>query len=126
KLKDLKTINQKVETDFTLFNKQFNQLNTNIQVQKVSILSTEKQLFDLNKNLEELNDLFNKNLVDQNIENKEKVVEILHLNLNVEVLRKEIEEFTVAYKTLNNQIKELEAKLKDESFNENDYLQHQK
>src|SRR5690606_13934252 len=95
-------------------------------VQKASIVSIEKQLLDLSKNLEELNDLFNKNLVDQNIENKEKVVEILHLNLNVETVRNEIEEFTVAYKTLNNEIQNLEAKLKDEIFNENDYLQHEK
>lgn len=126
KTRDLKAQNQKNETDFTLFNQQFNQLNTQIQVQKASIISTEKQLFDLNKNLEELNDIFNKNLVDQNIENKEKVVEILHLNLNVEILRKEIEEFTVAYKTLNNQIQELEVKLKDEIFNETVYYQYEK
>ena len=126
KARDLKAQNQKVETDFTLFNQQFNQLNTQIQVQKASILSTEKQMLDLNKNLEELNDLFNKSLVDQNIENKEKVVEILHLNLNVEVLRKEIEEFTVTYKTLNNQIQELEIKLKDEFFNETAYHQYEK
>ncbi len=126
KLRDLKAFNQKTETDFNLYNQQYNQLNTQIQVQKASIISTEKQLFDLNKNLEELNNLFNKNLIDQNIESKEKVVEILHLNLNVEAIRKEIEEFTIAYKTLNNQIQELEAKLKDEFFNENDYLQHEK
>ncbi len=126
KLKDLKGFNQKTEADFNQYNQQFNQLNTKIQVQKASILSTEKQLFDLNKNLEELNDLFNKNLINQNIENKEKVVEILHLNLNVESVRNEIEEFTVAYKTLNNEIQNLEAKLKNEIFNENDYLQHEK
>lgn len=126
KLKDLKAFNHKTEIDFNLFNQQFNQLNTQIQVQKASIVSTEKQLFDLNKNLEKLNDLFNKNLIDQNIENKQKVVEILHLNLNVEAVRKEIEEFTVAYKTLNNQIQELELKLKDEFFNENDYLQNER
>src|SRR5690606_35187845 len=53
-------------------------------------------------------------------------VEILQLNLNVEAVRKEIEEFTIAYKTLHNQIQELEVKLKDEFFNENDYLQYEK
>lgn len=126
KLRDLKAFNHRIETDFNQYNQQFNQLNTQIQVQKASILSTEKQLVDLNKNMEELNDLFNKNLVDQNIENKEKVVEILHLNLNIEVLRKEIEEFTVAYKTLNNQIQELEVKLKDEIFNETAYYLYEK
>lgn len=126
KLRDLKAFNHRIENDFSLYNQQFNQLNTQIQVQKASIISTEKQLFDLNKNLEELNDLFNKNLTDQNIENKEKVVEILHLNLNIEVLRKEIEDFTVAYKTLNNQIQELEVKLKDEIFNEATYYQYEK
>ncbi|WCM41175.1 SMC family ATPase [Flavobacterium sp. CBA20B-1] len=126
KLRDLKAFNQKTENDFTLFNQQFHQLNTQIQVQKNSIASTEKQLFDLNKNLAELNDLFNKNLVDQNIENKEKVVEILDLNWNVEAVRKEIEDFTIAYEILKNQIQELEAKLKDEFFNENDYLQLEK
>lgn len=126
KLKDLKAFNLKTERNFTLYNQQFNQLNTQIQVQKNSIASIEKQLFDLNKNLQELNDLFNKNLIEQNIENKEKVVEILQLNLNVEAVRKEIEEFTITYKTLNNQIQELEAKLKDEFFSENDYLEHEK
>ena len=126
KLQDLKAFNHKTENDFTLYNQQFHQLNTQIQVQKNSIASTEKQLFNLNKNLAELNDLFNKNLVDQNIENKEKVVEILDLNLNVEAVRKEIEEFIVEYKSLNNHIQELEVKLKDEFFNETDYLQFQK
>src|SRR5690606_40426743 len=66
------------------------------------------------------------NLIDQNIEHKEKVVEILGLNLNVEVVRNEIEEFTVAYKTLNNEIQNLEAKLQGTFFNENEYLQLQK
>lgn len=126
KLKDLKAFNQKIETDFSIYNQQYNQLNTQIQVQKASIISIEKQLFDLNKNQEELNDLFNKNLFDQNIENKQKVVEILHLNLNVEAVRKEIEDFTVAYKTLNNEIQNLEAKLKDEFFNETAYYQYEK
>src|SRR5690606_24669246 len=126
KLKDLKVFNQKTETDFNLYNQQFNQLNTQIQVQKASIISTEKQLFDLQKNLEALNVSFNQNLIDQNIENKEKVVEILGLNLNVEVVRNEIEEFTVAYKTLNNEIQNLEAKLQGTFFNENEYLQLQK
>lgn len=126
KLKDLKVFNQKTETDFNLYNQQFNQLNTQIQVQKASIISTEKQLFDLQKNLEALNDSFNQNLIDQNIEHKEKVVEILGLNLNVEVVRNEIEEFTVAYKTLNNEIQNLEAKLQGTFFNENEYLQLQK
>lgn len=126
KTRDLKAQNQKIETDFTLFNQQLNQINTQIQVQKASIVSTEKQLFDLNKNLLELNNLFNKNLSDQNIENKQKVVEILHLNLNVEAVRKEIEDFTVAYKTLNNEIQNLEAKLKDEFFNETAYYQYEK
>lgn len=126
KLKDLKAFNQKTEIDFNLYNQQYNQLNTQIQVQKASIVSTENQLIDLNKNLEELNDLFNKNMFDHNIENKEKVVEILHLNLNVEAVRKEIEDFTVAYKTLNNEIQNLEAKLKNEFFNETDYYQYEK
>lgn len=126
KLNDLKAFNQKIETDFSLYNQQYNQINTQIQVQKASIISIEKQLLDLNKNLEEVNDLFNKNLFDHNIENKQKVVEILHLNLNVEAVRKEIEDFTVAYKTLNNEIQNLEAKLKDEFFNETAYYQYEK
>ncbi|MEG1022007.1 MAG: SMC family ATPase, partial [Myroides sp.] len=126
KLNDLKVFNQKIETDFSLYNQQYNQINTQIHVQKASILSIEKQLFDLNKNLLELNNLFNKNLFDQNIENKQKVVELLHLNLNVEAVRKEIEDFTVAYKTLNNEIQNLEAKLKDEFFNETAYYQYEK
>lgn len=126
KLNDLKAFNQKIETDFSLYNQQYNQINTQIQVQKASIVSTEKQLFDLNKNLQGLNDLFNKNLFDHNIENKQKVVEILHLNLNVEAVRKEIEDFTVAYKTLNNEIHNLEVKLKDEFFNETAYYQYEK
>src|SRR5690606_34296999 len=62
KLSDLKAFNQKTENDFTLYNQQFNQLNTQIEVQKASISSEEIQLANLNKNLVELNDLFNKNL----------------------------------------------------------------
>src|SRR5690606_31552808 len=99
------------------------QLNTQIQVQKASIISTEKQLFDLQKNLEALNDSFNQNLIDQNIEHKEKVVEILGLNLNVEVVRNEIEEFTVAYKTLNNKIQNLDTKVQGTLVNQHAYLQ---
>jgi len=44
----------------------------------------------------------------------------------VEAVRKEIEDFTVSYKTLNNEIKNLEAKLKDEFFNEVAYYQYEK
>src|SRR5690606_30106857 len=66
KFKDLKVFNQKIESDFNLYNQQFNKLNTQIQVQKNSIALIEKQLFDLNKNRVELNDLFNKNLINQN------------------------------------------------------------
>lgn len=126
KLRDLKAFNHKTESDFNLYNQQFNELHTKIQVQKAAIVSIEKQLFYLNKNLEELNTIFNQNLFDQTIENKEKVIEILHLNLDVETVRKEIEQFTVAHKTLDNQIQDLEFKLKDAFFNENDYLQYEK
>lgn len=126
KLHDLKTFNQKTETDFNLYNQQYNQLHTNIQVQNSSINSIENHLVALNKNLQELKDLLHKNLIDQNIENTEKVVEILQLKLDVAVVRKEIEKFTIVYETLKNQVRELEMKLKDESFNENDYLQHEK
>ncbi len=125
KLADLKAFNQKTETDFNLYNQQFNKCNTQIQVQEVSITSIEKQLLDLQKNLEEMNDSFSQNLIDQKIENKEKVTEIIDLKLDVETVRKEIEDFTVAYKTLHNQIQELETKLQGAFFNENEYLQLQ-
>ncbi|UUV22447.1 SbcC/MukB-like Walker B domain-containing protein [Paenimyroides aestuarii] len=126
KLNDLKTFNQKIENDFNAYNKQFNECHTQIQVQKAANISLEKDAIALHKKLENLNDLFKKQLVEQQIESEEKVVKILDLNWNVEAVRAEIEAFTVAYKTLNNQIQELETKLKDEVFNANDYLQLEK
>lgn len=121
KVRDLKSLNLKIEKDFSLFNQQFNELNTNIQVQKASIAATEKLLFDLNGNLENLKNLFNKNLIDQKIENQLKVTEILNLDLNIEAIRKQIEDFTVAHKTLINQIEELEIKLQGFSFHPSGY-----
>lgn len=125
KLNELQLFNQKTETDFKLLTEQFNYLNNQISGQKASLHSIQKQLNDLNDEYEKLNVLFNQNLSDQN-HTKEQVLEVINLKLDVDSTRKQVQDFMIAYKTLHNQIEELQEKLKNQAFSEEELQQQQK
>lgn len=125
KLCDLKALNEKTESDFNRLNQTAIQLNNQISVQKTTLKLTQKQHADFHQSLETLNKEFERHLVEQNIPDKEKVSEILREQWNIEAVKKQIETFIVGYKTLENQIAELEQKLENSCFNAEEFQKYE-
>ena len=122
KLTHLQLFNQKTETDFKLLTDQFNLLNNQISGQKAALHSIKKQLDDLNNEYEKLNAFFSQNLSNEN-HTKKQVLEVINLKLDVDFTRKQVQDFMIAYKTLQNQIAELQEKLSNQTFSEEEFQQ---
>lgn len=123
---DLKELNNKKANDFEEYTEKYNQLHTKIEIQKATIASNEALEQDFKTKLTDLNNNFNHELINLTIDNKHQVTEILNQNLNSNVIRKEIEDFNISFQTVNNQIADLELKLKDTSFNNTIFAQIEK
>lgn len=120
-LNTLQRNNNTTEKDFNSYNEQLNEINPLLSVKKNSIEINEKNRTDLllqDKNIvENINALLN----DHKIESVDEVQKILALKLNISETRNLIEKFTIKFETLKNIISNLEAKLKDISFDETIY-----
>lgn len=117
----LKEKNRSLEESFNLLTQQINELNPQLAAQKTNVNLLDEQLDVLKLEIEKNQDKITETLSGQQIESVEKVREILALPLDVPALRKEIEQFIIAFETLRNGISELEKKLKEVSFDEHLY-----
>lgn len=120
-LENLKAKNNKTEHDFTQFNKEMSELNPKLASQKTALELQEKRIEELQKEDENINAQISSKLVEQRLNSVEQVEGILKFQLDVPNQRKQIEEFIIAFETLKNSISELELKLKDFSFDQNQF-----
>ncbi|QIG89628.1 SMC family ATPase [Chryseobacterium sp. POL2] len=120
-LNDLKAKNLATEQSFNQFNKELGELNPKLASQKTALELLDKRILELQKELESLNNQISAKLVEEKIDSMEKVDEILALPIDIPNQRKEIQNFSIAFETLKNGIAELEIKLKDFSFDDNQF-----
>lgn len=122
-LKVLQAKNQKLEKDFKQLSEEFAELNPKLASQKTTLDLLKNRISELKLQSDEIKDQIYQLLATHQFETLEDVQSILNWNLDVSNLRKNIENFTISYETLKNAITELELKLKDFSFDENQFLE---
>ena len=124
-LEDLKAYNLKIEKDYQQNQAILNDLNPKLAAQKTSIQLLEKQLEDRKNELISLHISLENALVQTQISSIEDVHLILNQKLDIQTIRKQLEEFRIQYETLKNSIVELEEKLANVAFDENAFEEQQ-
>ncbi|MDX9705390.1 MAG: SbcC/MukB-like Walker B domain-containing protein, partial [Weeksellaceae bacterium] len=122
-LNQLHQKNQLIEKNYQEFQSKINELNPKISAQEKSIELYEENQKILIKNLIQIQESIQQKLEKSDIDSLEKIQEILSLNLNTSMIRKEIQTFRITYESLKNSILELEEKLKNTSFDEEEFEQ---
>ena len=120
-LNDLKIYTTKIEQNYSQFAENLNLLNPKLASQKTSIEIIEKQIIELKDELKINQNKIEKALLKYEIEDVDKVQLVLNQQLDLLIVRKELEDFRVLFETLKSSIIELEQKLTEVSFDEKIY-----
>jgi len=92
------------------------QISPKLAEEKAILNQLEKQISELKLEISSNTELINASLSQNNFNNFSEIEPILHQKINVEERRNWIQKFKIDFETLKNGIHELEEKLKDFSF----------
>ena len=120
-LNDLKIYTTKIEQNYSQFSENLNLLNPKLASQKTSIEIIEKQIIELKDELKINQNKIENALLKYEIEDVGKVQLVLNQQIDLLIVRKELEDFRVLFETLKSSIIELEQKLTEVSFDEEIY-----
>ncbi len=115
---DLKTEIQKVENDYKITEKQFNELNVKESGLKSALESLVKTVEELESKSSKISKEIQEKLTAGKFESKEEMLAVLNLSINPTEVRKQIDDFRIGFETLKNKINEQKEDLKD--FESND------
>lgn len=113
--------NLETEENYQNLIKKEKELSPKLAEQKTIVLQLEKRILELEKEISENKNSIQQSLSDQNFTDLVEVQTILLQEINVQETRNKIQQFRIDFKTLNNGITELETKLKNFSFNEEQF-----
>ena len=120
-LNDLKIYTTKIEQNYSQFAENLNLLNPKLASQKTSFEIIEKQIIELKDELKINQNKIEKALLKYEIEDVDKIQLVLNQQLDLPIVRKELEDFRVLFETLKSSIIELDQKLTEVSFDEKIY-----
>ena len=124
-LKELKAFNLKIEKDYLILQQNLNDFNLKLAAQKSTIQLLDIRIETQNSEFIQVENSIQTALLQSKIEDLEQVKIVLNQKLDIVSLRKQLEEFRIQFKTLNNSIQELEQKLAKVSFDDETYLQQE-
>jgi len=113
--------NLETEENYQLLLKKEKELSPKLAEQKTIVLQLEKRILELEKEILENKNGIQQSLYDQNFTALAEVQTILGQEINVAEARNKIQQFRIDFTALNKGITELETKLKDFSFNEEQF-----
>ncbi|KQK24980.1 hypothetical protein AR438_13730 [Chryseobacterium aquaticum] len=113
--------NLETEENYQNLIKKEKELSPKLAEQKTIVLQLEKRILELEKEISENKNGIQQSLSDQNFTDLVEVQTILLQEINVSETRNKIQQFRIDFETLNNGITELETKLKNSSFNEEQF-----
>ncbi|WP_439479579.1 SbcC/MukB-like Walker B domain-containing protein [Chryseobacterium aquaticum] len=113
--------NLEIEENYQILIKKEKELSPKLAEQKTIVLQLEKRILELEKEISENKNDIQQSLSDQNFTDLVEVQTILLQEINVQETRNKIQQFRIDFETLNNGITELDTKLKDFSFNEEQF-----
>lgn len=115
-LRELKTQNDQLESDYDQCNKALNAINPVVAAQETKLSGIDTRIAELTILFEQQMHEINHLLQEHQLNNVEQVKEVLNWNLNINAIRLELETFRVQYETLQIGIAELNEKLKGKTF----------
>lgn len=113
--------NQEIEDHYKQLNEQKQVLEPKLAAQQSLVSQLKVQIGELENEQTNLTNSIKKSLLEQNIDNLAEVEKILHQEINIDENRRKIQVFHIEFETLKNSISELKSKLKDFTFNAEEY-----
>jgi exonuclease SbcC len=114
--------NRETEENYQKLNKEKEEISPKLAEQKTIANQLEKRISELEKEISENKNLIKKALSEQEFNTLEEIQEILVLEINVQETRNKIQQFRITFEILKNSILEFETKLKDLSFDQEEFL----
>lgn len=114
--------NRETEENYQKLNKEKEEISPKLAEQKTIANQLEKRIFELEKEISDNKILIEKSLSEQEFNTLEEIQKILVLEINVQETRNKIQQFRITFEILKNSILELETKLKDLSFDQEEFL----
>ncbi|WP_315054840.1 AAA family ATPase [Chryseobacterium indoltheticum] len=113
--------NRETEENYQKLNKEKEEISPKLAEQKTIASQLEKRISELEKEISENENLIKKALSEKKFSTLEEIQKILIQEINVSETRNKIQEFRITFEILKNSILELEAKLKDLSFDREEF-----
>lgn len=113
--------NRETEENYQKLNKEKEEISPKLAEQKTIVNQLEKRISELEKEISDNKNLIEKALFEQKFNSLNEIQEILVQEINVQETRAKIQQFRIAFEILKNSILELEARLKDFTFNEEEF-----
>ncbi|SUX46720.1 AAA family ATPase [Chryseobacterium indoltheticum] len=114
--------NRETEENYQKLNKEKEEISPKLAEQKTIANQLEKRISELEKEISDNKILIENSLSEQEFNTLEEIQEILVLEINVQETRNKIQQFRITFEILKNSILELETKLKDLSFDQEEFL----
>jgi exonuclease SbcC len=119
--KKLSQSNLETEQNYLQLIKEEKEISPKLAEQKTIVGQLEKRVSELDKEISNNKEQIEKALSEQNFNTLEEVQQILEQEINVQEVRNQIQLFRIEFETLKNGISELETKLNDFSFDEEEF-----
>lgn len=115
--------NRETEENYQKLNKEKEEISLKLAEQKTIVDQLEKRISELEKEISDNKILIGNSLSEQEFSTLEKIQQILAQEINVQETRNQIQQFRIQFEIVKNDILNLEAKLKDFSFDEEQFAE---
>ncbi|MCX8525074.1 SMC family ATPase [Chryseobacterium formosus] len=113
--------NLETEQNYQQLIKEEKEISPKLAEQKTIVSQLEKRISELEKEISDNENILTKSLVENNFSDMNAVQNILLQEINVQETRNQIQQFRIQFEIVKNDILNLEAKLKDFSFDEQQF-----
>ncbi|MFC0427701.1 AAA family ATPase [Chryseobacterium scophthalmum] len=115
--------NLETEENYQKLNKEKEEISPKLAEQKTIVDQLEKRISELEKEISANKILIENSLSEQKFNTLEETLQILAQEINVQETRNQIQQFRIQFEIVKNDILNLEAKLKDFSFDEEQFAE---
>ncbi|MGE6395746.1 AAA family ATPase [Chryseobacterium scophthalmum] len=115
--------NRETEENYQKLNKEKEEISLKLAEQKTIVDQLEKRISELEKEISDNKILIGNSLSEQEFSTLEEIQQILAQEINVQETRNQIQQFRIQFEIVKNDILNLEAKLKDFSFDEEQFAE---
>lgn len=115
--------NLETEENYQKLNKEKEEISPKLAEQKTIVDQLEKRISELEKEISANKILIENSLSEQKFNTLEETLQILAQEINVQETRNQIQQFKIQFEIVKNDILNLEAKLKDFSFDEEQFAE---